>query len=106
MRWTDLEREAPRLAARARELVVAPGVCLVATVRRDASPRLSPVEPLLLDGDLWLSMMWNSRKAIDLVADDRISGTQRRDRPRGQRRRGQGSRPRGADRGRAAAASL
>jgi len=70
--WSDLERAAPSLAARARELVVAPGVCLVATVRRDGAPRLSPVEPLLLDGDLWLSMLWGSRKAADLLADDRI----------------------------------
>ena len=49
-----------------------PGVLLVATVRRDGAPRLSPVEPLLLDGDLWLSMMWQSRKAADLRLDDRV----------------------------------
>jgi hypothetical protein len=72
VRWADFEEEAPRFAERARELVVDPGVCLVATVRRDGSPRLSPVEPLLLDGDLWLSMLWGSRKAADLLADDRI----------------------------------
>jgi general stress protein 26 len=72
VRWADLERDVPRLAARARALVLEPGVCLVVTVRRDGSPRLSPVEPLLLDGDLWLSMLWGSRKAADLRADDRI----------------------------------
>src|SRR5712691_314309 len=27
------------------------------------TPRLSPVEPYVLDGDLWLSMMWQSAKA-------------------------------------------
>jgi hypothetical protein len=72
VRWADLESDAPRLAARARERLVGPGVLLVGTVRRDGTPRLSPVEPLLLDGDLWLSMMWQSRKAADLLADDRI----------------------------------
>ncbi|HEX2381215.1 MAG TPA: pyridoxamine 5'-phosphate oxidase family protein [Acidimicrobiales bacterium] len=72
MRWADLEHDAPRLAERARERLVDPGVLLVATVRRDGTPRLSPVEPLLLDGDLWLSMMWQSRKAADLLIDDRI----------------------------------
>jgi hypothetical protein len=72
VRWADLEAGAPRLAARARALVVEPGVCLVATIRRDGTPRLSPVEPLLLDGDLWLSMLWQSRKAADLLADDRV----------------------------------
>jgi hypothetical protein len=72
VRWAEFERDAPRLASRAQELVVGPGVCLVATIRRDGSPRVSPVEPLVLDGDLWLSMMWRSRKAEDLLADDRI----------------------------------
>jgi hypothetical protein len=56
----------------ARERLVAPGVLLVATVRRDGTPRLSPIEPLLLDDDLWLSMMWHSQKATDLLRDDRV----------------------------------
>lgn len=56
----------------ARERLIDPGVLLVATVRRDGTPRLAPVEPLLLDGDLWLSMMWHSRKVVDLARDSRI----------------------------------
>ena len=71
MRWAELEEDAPRLAAFAEERLVAPGVLLVATTRRDGTPRLSAVEPLLLDGDLWLSMLWRSRKAADLHRDDR-----------------------------------
>jgi hypothetical protein len=70
--WERLERTAPRLAAMAHERLIAPGVLLVATIRADGAPRLSPVEPLLLDGELWLSMMWRSRKALDLLRDDRI----------------------------------
>jgi hypothetical protein len=72
VRWTDLERQVPLLAERARERLLDPGVLLVATVRRDGAPRLSPVEPLLLDGDLWLSMLWRSRKAGDLLSDHRL----------------------------------
>lgn len=72
VRWADLEAQAPRLAARARERLVDPGVVLVATIRRDGTPRLSPVEPLVLDGDLWLSMLWRSSKARDLLADPRL----------------------------------
>src|SRR4051812_49564482 len=72
MNWSDLETTAPRLALLAYERLVKPGVLLVATIRRDGAPRLSPVEPLLLDGDLWLSMLWGSRKAADLRVDDRI----------------------------------
>jgi hypothetical protein len=36
------------------------------------TPRLSPVEPFVLDGDLWLSMMLGSLKASDLVRDPRV----------------------------------
>jgi hypothetical protein len=36
------------------------------------TPRISPVEPLFWDGDLWLSMLWGSRKGADLLRDDRV----------------------------------
>jgi hypothetical protein len=72
MRWSDFEREQPRLAQAGRELLIGPGVVLVATIRRDGTPRLSPVEPLLMDGSLWLSMMWQSTKAADLFRDPRV----------------------------------
>ena len=72
MRWDDLHEHQPRLAAIAAERLVAPGVLLVVTIRADGAPRLSPVEPFVLDGDLWLSMMLGSRKAADLVRDPRV----------------------------------
>src|SRR5262245_22191747 len=72
MRWDDFERAVPRLAQVASERLIAPGVLLVVSVRRDGTPRLSPVEPFLLDGDLWLSMMWQSRKSTDLGRDPRV----------------------------------
>jgi len=72
MRWSDIEHAQPRLAGLARERLIGPGVVLVATIRRDGTPRLSPVEPYVLDGDLWLSMMWQSAKAQDLLRDPRI----------------------------------
>ena len=72
MRWDDLHEHQPRLAAIATERLVAPGVLLVVTIRADGTPRLSPVEPFVLDGDLWLSMMLGSRKAADLVRDPRV----------------------------------
>ena len=72
MRWHDLVRRQPRLARVAHDRLLDPGVVLVATVRRDGTPRLSPVEPFVLDGDLWLSMLWQSRKAADLARDPRV----------------------------------
>ena len=72
MRWSDFTTEQPRLADRARERLVDPGVLLVVTIRKDGTPRLSPVEPFVLDGGLWLSMMWQSWKARDLLRDPRV----------------------------------
>jgi hypothetical protein len=72
MRWDDLRRQAPRLAAFAHDRLIAPGVLLVVTIRPDGVTRLTPVEPFVWEGELWLSMMWQSRKAIDLLRDDRI----------------------------------
>jgi hypothetical protein len=72
MRWTELEKRQPRLAELGRQRLLEPGVVLVATIRRDGTPRISPVEPYVLDGDLWLSMLWQSTKALDLARDPRI----------------------------------
>src|SRR5204862_1916376 len=47
------------------------GLCLVGTLRTDGSPRISPVEPYLAAGHLFLGMMPNSRKALDLLRDPR-----------------------------------
>jgi len=72
VRWSDVERQQPQLAELGGRLLTGPGVVLVATIKRDGTPRLSPVEPLMLDGSLWLSMMWRSAKAMDLFRDPRI----------------------------------
>lgn len=72
MRWSEIESAQPRLAQVGRDRLLAPGVVLVATIRRDGTPRVSAVEPLVTDGDLWLSMLWQSAKAADLLRDPRI----------------------------------
>ena len=72
MHWQELVDRQPRLAGVAHTRLIEPGVLLVATLRRDGSPRLSPVEPLVLGGDLLLSMLWQSYKARDLLRDPRI----------------------------------
>jgi hypothetical protein len=72
MHWLDFEHAQARMARLGQERLIGPGVVLVATIRHDGTPRLSPVEPLLLEGDLWLSMMWQSTKARDLLRDPRI----------------------------------
>ena len=72
MRWDAFAFEQPTLAGRGTRLLGDPGVVLVGTIRRDGSPRLSPVEPLFWSGELWLSMGWGSRKAADLQRDARV----------------------------------
>jgi hypothetical protein len=52
MRWNDLSEREPRFAELAQERLIAPGVLLVVTMRRDGTPRLSPVEPLNFKGDV------------------------------------------------------
>jgi len=72
MRWSEIEDEQRRLAELGTSRLIEPGVVLVGTIRCDGTPRISPVEPFVLDGELMLSMMWGSRKAADLVRDPRI----------------------------------
>jgi hypothetical protein len=72
MRWSDVEEAQPSLAELGRRLLIEPGVVLVGTIRSDGTPRISPVEPFVLEGELMLSMMWGSRKATDLLRDPRI----------------------------------
>ncbi|HET8606120.1 MAG TPA: pyridoxamine 5'-phosphate oxidase family protein [Gaiellaceae bacterium] len=72
MRWADVEAQQPRLAAVGLEKLGSPGVVLVGTVRRDGSPRITPVEPFFWEGELWLTMGLDSWKARDLTRDPRV----------------------------------
>lgn len=70
--WGDFEAGAPDLAVAAREQFEHFGLALVGTLRKDGSPRISCVEPCIVDGGLYLGMMWRSRKAVDLLRDPRL----------------------------------
>lgn len=72
MRWCELAAQQPALAAVAHDQLIKPGVVLAGTTRRDGSARISGVEPLIMAGELWLSMMPTSAKAGDLRRDPRI----------------------------------
>src|SRR4051812_49049254 len=71
--WTDIEADAPELAATVRARFEAHGMGLLATLRRDGSPRISGIEPLFALGELWMGMMPGSRKAADVVRDPRFA---------------------------------
>jgi hypothetical protein len=71
--WTDFERAAPELAAMVQARFEATGLGLLATLRKDGSPRISGVEPSFFDGEIWLGMMDGSMKARDLRRDPRLA---------------------------------
>lgn len=72
MTWKAFEAWAPDMARFAREQFERSGMALVGTIRSDGSPRISSVDPCVLDGELYLGMMWQSRKALDLMRDSRV----------------------------------
>ena len=71
MNWRAFEAASPELAAVASRLLGEPRVVLVGTMRRDGTPRISPIEPFWLGGEFHLDMMPGSMKALDLLRDPR-----------------------------------
>ena len=71
MNWRAFEAAAPELATVASRLLGEPRIVLVGTVRRDGTPRISPVEPFWFGGELYPGMMPGSMKALDLLRDPR-----------------------------------
>ncbi len=55
--WRDLELGAPRLASLAMASLDATRVALLGTLRRDGSPRISPIEPYRVGGQLLIGVM-------------------------------------------------
>jgi len=73
MNWAEFKAAATDLAVAAEKLFEQSGVVLVGTIRKDGSPRISPVERIITDGELYLGMMWRSLKALDLLRDPRCT---------------------------------
>ena len=71
--WDELATDAPELAERVRARFAAHRHNMVATLRRDGSPRISGVEVQHSGGQLWVGMMGGSRKAQDLLRDPRLA---------------------------------
>ena len=69
--WAAFRRCDPGLSALAEARMAEDGLVLVGSLRGNGWPRISPVEPLVVGDELYLGMMWRSRKALDLLADPR-----------------------------------
>jgi Pyridoxamine 5'-phosphate oxidase len=72
-RWSEVEAEAPELVAHALRLLDANKHKVLATLRRDGSPRISGTEVEFADGELWLGSMGGALKARDLQRDPRFA---------------------------------
>jgi hypothetical protein len=71
--WDEVVKAEPEFAGAVRALFDAHKHKTLATLRRDGSPRISGIEASFVHGDLWLGMMPNSRKALDLRRDPRLA---------------------------------
>ena len=69
--WRDLELGAPEIARLGAARLNAAQLAMLGTLRRDGSPRISPVEPKISDGQLLIGAMAWSAKAHDLRRDPR-----------------------------------
>ena len=71
--WADFEREAPELAGAVHRRLTATLPSILGTLRADGAPRLTGLEVHFGEGELWLAMMPDSRKADDLRRDPRFA---------------------------------
>lgn len=69
--WEELEAAAPEIARLGRQRLDRTRVGLLGTIRKDGSPRISPVEPYFTQGHLLFGAMEWSRKVRDLQRDPR-----------------------------------
>ncbi|EGX56385.1 oxidoreductase [Streptomyces zinciresistens K42] len=73
MNWAAFTAAEPRFARTVEERFGAFTHHVLATLRRDGTPRTTGLEVRFLGGELWLGMMPDSRKALDLRRDPRFA---------------------------------
>ncbi|MGW1881830.1 pyridoxamine 5'-phosphate oxidase family protein [Streptomyces sp. NPDC001970] len=71
--WTDFSEAEPDFAATVQQRFEQYTHHVLATLRKDGSPRVTGLEVNFRFGELWLGMMPNSRKALDLRRDPRFA---------------------------------
>ena len=71
--WAEFAAEQPDMAAFVQGRFAADRHALIATLRKDGSPRISGVEPDFTRGELWAGMMFDSLKSKDLRRDPRFA---------------------------------
>jgi pyridoxamine 5'-phosphate oxidase-like protein len=69
--WRDMELAAPQIARPGMARLNSPHLAMLGTLRRDGSPRISPIEPHFAGGQLLIGAMAWSAKVADLRRDPR-----------------------------------
>ena len=69
--WRDMELGAPEVARLGMARLNSARAAMLGTLRRDGSPRISPIEPYIAQGQLLIGAMAWSKKADDLRRDPR-----------------------------------
>lgn len=60
--WRDVELGAPETARLGMARLASARVALVGALRRDGSPRISPIEPYIVGGQLLIgAMVWSAK---------------------------------------------
>jgi hypothetical protein len=70
--WGEFEQTAPELAAAACGCIENHGFMLLGTIRRDGTPRISPVEVRIVAGEVVMCLIRGSTKERDIRRDPRI----------------------------------
>lgn len=71
--WNEFTDAAPRIAAIfTRRHAATANLCLLATLRSDGFPRISPIEPRIFEEQLWIVGMPDTTKFRDLGRDPRF----------------------------------
>lgn len=71
--WKEFTEQAPRTSGVfARRHAATGNLCLMATLRSDGYPRISPIEPRIFEDQLWIIGMPNTTKFRDLGRDPRF----------------------------------
>ncbi|MFN2462717.1 MAG: pyridoxamine 5'-phosphate oxidase family protein [Candidatus Dormibacteria bacterium] len=71
--WSEVERDAPEFARRVQKIFDGRRHKVIATLRRDGSPRISGIELQFVDGEATLGMMPGSLKLADVKRDPRVA---------------------------------
>ncbi|QLL08527.1 pyridoxamine 5'-phosphate oxidase family protein [Mycobacterium vicinigordonae] len=71
--WAQFTADAPRIGAVfTRRHAAAGNLCMLATIRSDGFPRISPMEPRIFEDQLWITGMPNTTKYFDLQRNPKL----------------------------------